>query len=151
MINVKTVKDFVIGSTYFFKEIDGFKTKDTDHFVITNNPINKNILISNVKLGNDDLIIVSQETSVEQLFDYSKNGNALTCGKWLIPEICEYYSVSFDDVKRELGYRFKQMDDLRKYEECIYNSYCENDSMTLTDEQRMKAFEIYKKYRTIAS
>ena len=42
---------------------------------------------------------------------------------------------------------FKRIDDKHKYEKVIYDAYIENGDFVLTEEQRNKAYQLYKEKR----
>lgn len=67
----------------------------------------------------------------------------MTINALLVPEVCKYKSITLDDLK-EFEFAFKKMDERHKYLEVIYQSYIENGSFILTQEQRDEAYRIYK-------
>lgn len=98
---------FLIGSTYFFKSIDGFTSKDIDILELIDNP-------------------VGFKTS------YQLTGR----GK------CHY-----DFIKETLKRIRDKLDDKHLYEAIIFDSYIENNAFKLSNEQLLKAYDVYKKYR----
>jgi hypothetical protein len=72
--------------------------------------------------------------------------DTIKVGKFLIPEFCEYIGFTIDELPSLKEY-FDKMDDKHKYEQIIFESYLQNHSFTLTQEQRDKAYQEYKKYR----
>lgn len=143
MFNVKVIKEFKVGSSYFFDKFDDFKSKDEDFLLITDNPINSKHKLMGFKIENKDYFIISN-LSKEALLDYHINCKTpMLCGKFLIPEVCEFFNITIDDLK-QLDSKFKNMDQNHKYETFIYNCYLENNKINLTKEQLLEAYKLYK-------
>ena len=70
----------------------------------------------------------------------------MVLGKFLVPEVCKELGVTIEDLPK-LEPLLARLDDRHKYEEIIFRSYLENGSFTLTDEQRLTAYESYKQSR----
>ena len=144
-------KQFLTGSRYFFEgHYDDYIVHDTDYTVIDDElDVNyKHIYDKDTKTDYFIWRKNSSEWFVDNLI--SKGGFALDLGKNLIPEVNEYIDFTIEHLKqvrtivdeseRQVGPRYN-------YNKIIYDAYIENDSFTLTDEQRLKAYEEYKKYR----
>lgn len=139
------MKSILVGSTYFFKGLEGFKSKDTDRIILVDNPVGfKNVrqttgsgacLFEWRKMTSDEFVEFTLQTKLP-----------MSVGKFLVPEFCEAIGFTIKHLKK-LKPVFKKLDDKHKYEKVIYESYIENGDFTLTEEQRLKAYEVYKKYR----
>ena len=85
--------------------------------------------------------------SPEEFISYALNkGPTMQIGKFLIPEFNNEIGFTIEHLK-QLVPLIEKLDDKHKYEKIIFDSYIENNSFTLTEEQRLKAYEEYKKYR----
>jgi len=72
----------------------------------------------------------------------------MVIGKFLIPEVCAFIGFTIEDLPK-LKVLVDRLDTKHKYEEIIYNSYLENNSFTLTEEQRNLAYKSYKESRSV--
>ena len=95
---------------------------------------------------NEDVFLYRNINKDEFIKDALTSGVPMRAGKFLVPEFVEYIGFNIEDLK-VLKPMFEQMDDKHKYETVIYDSYIENNSFTLTDAQRDRAYEEYKKTR----
>ena len=136
---------FLVGSQYFFKDIEGFNSKDIDYLIIETNPRdykekyqisgNCQCLFKWKKMSKDDFINNVLETKLP-----------MEVGKFLVREVAFVIGLKINDLKK-LRPVIERLDEKHKYLEVIYNSYLENGSFYLTDEQRELAYEEYKKAR----
>ena len=135
----------LVGSNVFFKDIEGFTSKDTDILEFVDNPTN----FKNVRQFKfpDKCVFQWRKMSIDELIDITLSRNfPMEIGKFLVPEFIKEFELSIDDLKR-LEPIISKLDDKHKYEEVIYNSYIENNAFYLTDKQLKNAYEIYLKYR----
>jgi hypothetical protein len=135
----------LMGSSYFFKDIPGFVSKDIDNLELVETPtLFKNVLQIT---GSGKCLFKWRKMSVNEFIDITLKRNfPMEIGKFLIPEF-----------NNEIGFTIKHLpllkplvdnlDDKHKYEKIIYESYILNNSFTLTNEQLMEAYNEYKKYR----
>ena len=140
---------FIIGSRAFFEGIDGFESKDTDELWLLTEPLfgkNESFIFKNMKEGKD--IILYPPFSKEEIIEYDlKSNDKIKFGKYLVPKFAEYIGLSIKDLKKVSKLMIK-LDAKHVYQKIIYNAYISNGNFTLTDEQRQKAYEEYKKART---
>ena len=68
-------------------------------------------------------------------------------GKFLVPTFVEAIGFTIEDLKK-LQPLADNLDDKRKYEKVIYDSYIQNNDFALTDEQLQKAYLEYKNNKT---
>ena len=71
----------------------------------------------------------------------------MNVGKFLNKEFAEYIGLDIKHLAR-LKPIFKKLDEKHLYEKVIFESYIKNNGFYLTEEQRLRAYEEYKKYRS---
>lgn len=137
----------LVGSNVFFKDIEGFTSKDIDILEFVDNPTD----FKNVRQFKfpDKCVFQWRKMPINELIDITLSRNfPMEIGKFLVPEFIKEFKLSIDDLKR-LRPIITKLDDKHKYEEVIYNAYIENNDFILTDKQRQNAFETYTMYRNI--
>lgn len=135
----------LVGSNVFFKDIEGFTSKDIDILEFVDNPTD----FKNVRQFKFPHKCVFQwrKMPIDELIDITLFRNfPMEIGKFLVPEFIKEFKLSIDDLKR-LEPIIAKLDDKHKYEEVIYKAYLENNNFVLTDEQRQEAYSVYNKYR----
>ena len=135
----------LVGSNVFFKDIEGFTSKDIDILEFVDNPTD----FKNVRQFKFPHKCVFQwrKMPVNELIDITLFRDfPMEIGKFIVPEFIKEFKLSIDDLKR-LKPIISKLDDKHKYEEVIYNAYLENNDFVLTDEQRQEAYRVYNKYR----
>ena len=135
----------LVGSNVFFKDIEGFTSKDIDILEFVDDPTDfKNV--RQFKFPNK-CVFQWRKMPIDELIDITLFRDfPMEIGKFLVPEFIKEFKLSIDDLKR-LKPIISKLDDKHKYEEVIYNAYIENNDFVLTDEQRQKAYSVYNKYR----
>ena len=142
---MKPIKQFQMGSTYFFSKYKDFKSKDYDELCIMDVfPFNNNMM--NAKLKDRDLLLFRDMSKSGYINDLIESKTPMKAGKFLIPEFNEYINFTIDDLKSIL-HIFENMDSKHSYEKIIAESYIENNGFFLTGRQRRKAYAEYKKSR----
>lgn len=137
----------LVGSNVFFKDIEGFTSKDIDILEFVDNPTD----FKNVRQFKFPHKCVFQwrKMPIDELIDITLFRNfPMEIGKFLVPEFIKEFKLSIDDLKR-LEPIISKLDDKHKYEEVIYNAYLENNDFVLTDEQIQEAYRVYNKPRTM--
>lgn len=136
----------ITGSNAFFKGMQGFRPHDVDQvYLIDKDKCSFNYLYQSSKPGNCTFIVVKRPK--EELIDYAINHcPPMAIARFLTVEFAEAIGFTIEDLPK-LKVMKDNLDDKHKYLGIIYDSYLENKSFTLTDEQRMKAFEDYKNSR----
>ena len=137
----------LVGSNVFFKDIEGFTSKDIDILEFVDNPTD----FKNVRQFKfpDKCVFQWRKMPINELIDITLSRNfPMEIGKFLVPEFIKEFKLSIDDLKR-LKPIITKLDDKHKYDEVIYNAYIENNDFILTDKQRQDAFETYTMYRNI--
>ena len=135
----------LVGSNVFFKDIEGFTSKDTDILEFVDNPTDfKNV--RQFKFPNK-CVFQWRKMPIDELIDVTLFRNfPMEIGKFLVPEFIKEFKLSIDDLKR-LKPIIPKLDDKHKYEEVIFHAYLKNNDFILTDEQRKEAFRIYNNSR----
>jgi len=146
MARITPKKEFLIGSKAFFGDIEGYSSKDVDKLcIMTIFPFRGNILRMH---GNSkDDIFICRDMSKEEFIEHTlKSNTPMEIGKFLVPEFANYIGLTIEDLKR-LEPVIKNIDEKHKYERLIYDSYIENNSFILSEQQKIAAYEVYKKSR----
>ena len=135
----------LVGSNVFFKDIEGFTSKDVDILEFVDNPTDfKNV--RQFKFPNK-CVFQWRKMPIDELIDVTLFRNfPMEIGKFLVPEFIKEFKLSIDDLKK-LEPIVAKLDDKHKYEEVIFRSYLENNDFILTDEQKEEAFRIYNNSR----
>lgn len=141
----KTIK---IGSAVFFSKFNDYKQKDDDEMVIQEKWLPHKIHVLNFKKDGKDIFFWSPLSKEEFIKDTIDSNVAMRVGKFIIPEFCNYIGFEISEYKK-LKDVFDNLDEKHRYEIIIRDAYIENNSFTLTDEQRMKAYQEYKKERNL--
>ena len=141
------MKTILVGSTYFFKNIEGFKSKDTDRVVLVDNPVGfKNVRQTS---GSGSCLFEWKRMSADEFVTFTLNSKLpMSVGKFLVKEFCDEIGFTISHLKK-LAPQFDKLDDKHRYEKIIFDSIIINNSWTLTDEQLNSAYEEYKKYRKV--
>jgi hypothetical protein len=142
---MKPIKQFQIGSTYFFSKYKDFTPKDYDDLCIMDKFIFSGCVM-NMKLKGKDVFLFRNMPKQGYIDDLLNSGVNMKAGKFLIPEFNEFIGFTIDDLKSIL-HIFENMDDKHSYEKIIANAYIENGGFFLKDKQRYKAYLEYKKKR----
>lgn len=146
---MKTIKKIKIGSSVFFDRYEDYKSKDVDILAIMDEFLPGHNSLNMRKINSNEDIFLYKNLNKEQFIqDCLKSGVPLRAGKFLVPEFADYIHLTIKDLKR-LGFEFRKLDESHKYEKIIYDAYIKNNSFTLTDEQRLSAYEEYKKSRSL--
>ncbi len=139
----KTIK---IGSRVFFDNISDYIPKDEDFMAIQNIWLPKNRHVLNLKRDGKDIFFWSPLSKEEFIQDTIDSNVPMRVGKFLVPEFCEYIGFEISDYEK-LSDMFDNLDEKHRYEIIIRDAYIENNGFFLTDEQRLKAYEEYKRER----
>lgn len=145
MKKIKKQNKYLVGSTYFFNSYSDFKSKDIDYLEIELFPLG---YMDKLQItGQGQCIFKWRKMSADSYVANSlKSDLAMEIGKFLIPEFCKEVNFTIEHLKK-LEPLLSRLDDKHKYEKVIFDAYIENNDFYLTDEQRLKAYEEYKKYR----
>lgn len=143
---MKTLRKFKCGSSYFFSRYRDYKLKDDDEVHVCDKLLGKSTVL-NLKKDGMDIFFVKDMSPKEHIESCLGPGvPPMRAGKYLIPEFNIYIGFSIEDLKA-LDECFERMDKKHTYEKIIYEAYIENGGFYLTDEQRERAYEEYKRTR----
>lgn len=132
----------LMGSQYFFSCYHDFKSKDIDEIEIIET---QDFKYQRQLTGQGKCLFqLNKQPSKEDYINYAlRSSVGMVIGKFLIPEFCELIGFTWEDL-RQLSPLVDKLDPKHMYEKIIYDSYIENKSLTLTQEQRDKAYASYK-------
>ena len=143
-------KKIKIGSTPFFKDYPDYVPHDTDYMVFVDEVGSKVLKIHITEdKQREDLFYYKNGITKQELIEYELihcQDKPCHAGKFLIPEVVEYFGITLDDLKQFERF-FDNLDEKHLYEKIIYDAYIENNDFTLTQEQRDEAYNNYKEKR----
>lgn len=141
------MKAITVGSTYFFKNIEGFESKDVDRVVLVDNPQGFNYVRQTS--GSGTRLFEWKRMSADEFVDFTLNSKLpMSVGKFLVKEFCDEIGFTISHLKK-LAPQFDKLNDKYKYEKVLFDSILSNNSWELTNEQLNSAYEEYKKYREV--
>lgn len=141
-------KRFLIGSRAIFSGYKDFDdiTTDYDYLIIEDAPEGYDIE-SDDKGDGVNHYIRWRNMAKEDLLDYHRGCYKGTfIQKFLVPEYAEYLNLTIDELK-SIGHLVNFLDKYHTYEKIVYESYVENNGFFMTDEQKERAYQEYKKVR----
>ena len=135
----------LIGSKYFFSGYRDFVSKDTDIIQLLDTV--QFAQMRQITGNHKCLFQMKRHKTKDEYIEWAlKSKIGMVVGKFLVPEFCTEIGFTVDDLPK-LQVLIDRLDAKHKYEEIIYNSYLENGSFTLTNEQRDRAYKSYKESR----
>lgn len=141
------VNKFLVGSTYFFSSYRDFESKDVDELEIIDTDEFKQI--RQVTGQGRCLFQLKRQASKEAYINGALMSNTgMVLGKFLVPEFNTELGITVEDLKK-LAPLIAELDEKHKYEEIIFNSYIQNNTFTLTQQQLDLAYESYKRTRSV--
>lgn len=144
-MNINVIKEFKIGSSIFFESYSDYTQKDIDVLAITDLPLFGKPMM-NMKLKDKDIFFMCIEENSVMLDKTLESGVNMRAGKFLSPEFAEYIGLTIEELKK-LKPMFDDIDEKHMYEKVIFDSYIKNNGFFLTNEQRLTAYEEYKRQR----
>lgn len=141
---------YLTGSKLFFDKFEDYKSKDVDYIEIIENADFKFKKRTYDETENADVFQI-KKTDKDFLIDcYLAYSSPISVCAFLSPEVSKELGISIEDLQKlkPLMYR-KDLDEKHHYLKMIFDFYLENESFTLTDEQRLAAYNDYKKSRGI--
>lgn len=135
----------LIGSEYFFGRYGDFKGKDIDEIQIIDT--DEFSQMRQITGRGRCLFQMKRHATTQEYIDWAvKSKVGMVVGKFLVPKFCEAIGFTIADLTK-VAVLVDRLDAKHQYEKIIYDSYLENGSFTLTDEQRDRAYQSYKKSR----
>ena len=134
---------FLVGSRAFFECYEDFVPHDTDwvEMIGANQPFQYHHVMRNKVCH----ILLRWEKNAQTHINYALQQDCpLVVGKFLVPEFANAIHLTIDELK-QLEPLLKKIDNKHKYQILIFDSYIANNDFTLTDEQRLAAYNEYKK------
>ena len=137
----------LIGSSVFFNEYNDFIPHDIDYVLFEEHPqLYKTFAY--IKTKTEDIFAYKQMSKDEFLqyeLKHCKKAK-MAVGKLLVPELVKYMNITIDDLKK-FKFAIDEIQEKHSYEKIIYDAFIKNNDFILTQEQRDKAYQEYKKYR----
>lgn len=135
----------LVGSNVFFKDIEGFNSKDIDILELVDNPTDFKYLRQ--FRFKDKCVFQWKNMPVDEFIDAELLMNVpMSVCKFLCPEFIKLKGLTIEQLKR-LQPLVDKMDEKHMYLKTIYDFYIENNDFILTDEQLNEAYNTYLKYR----
>lgn len=133
------------GSRAFFSGLNGFGDPDYDYTGFKS----MGAKLTHIKKGRNSTFLWNKNLTKEEIRDHINNNLfASAICIFLIPDIAGKIGVDMEFLKT-LEPLAARLDERHKYLGEILGYYISNGSLTLTDEQRLSAFETYKRGRGI--
>ena len=134
------------GSQYFFHMMPGFQPSDIDYVQLIAEPHGFKYVCQ--YRDSKGCIFKWKKMTPQEYIDYAlHNGPAMQIGKFLTPEFAAAIDFTIDHLK-QLTPLVNQLDDKHMYQKIIFDAYIENNSFSLTEEQRLQAYNEYLRART---
>lgn len=130
---------YIIGSTYFFNKYPDFKSKDIDYLFYNERP--------DIKKDNKTCVFsVLYIDKIDIMNDVLCPRAYIQISRFLNADFVKDIGFTIEDLKLfyELSRKFKGT---HEYLKLVYDFYIQNDSFTLTEEQRLAVYENYKAAR----
>ena len=141
---MKPIKQFKIGSHAFFDGLPDYASKDYDELCILDEFHFKGNSVHANGLHGKDVFFFRNMNKEEFIADTRASVLPMVVGKFLVPEFVEWLGFTIEDLKG-LSDIFDKLDKPHSYEKIIFNAYVENNGFYLTEEQRLAAYNEYKK------
>lgn len=144
---VELGKYYLVGSSYFFSCYPDYKTKDIDLvcFVEEGDYRINGYIRGRQFFGGNVEAFIYKNMSIEE---YKKYKHKCFVGNWFLNrEVASAFGLTIEDLKELKPYIDTIWKDHKEYNKMILDFYIQNNDFILTDEQRLQAYECYKKYR----
>ena len=139
---MNNIMKILIGSSVFFKEYSDFNPHDIDYVLFEERPQLYKIF-AHINTKSEDIFAYKQMSKDEFLqyeLEHCKKAK-MAVGKLLVPELVKYMNITI------FKFAIDEIQEKHSYEKIIYDAYIKNNDFILTQEQRDKAYQEYKKYR----
>lgn len=134
-----------VGSRTFFNNYEDFQPTDND-FVQFHEDETTDFWVT---VENDEHIFNFRSMEKDEFIKYEYERSLtmpLAVCKFLVPELTSLFNIQVDELPI-FEPQLKNISSKHQYMLYIYNCYLENGNFTLTDEQRLHAYEMYKERR----
>lgn len=148
---LKVIKRIETGSVVFFKNYPDFNPHDRDYIEFCKTNEFKFIERSRIQELGVDVFYVKVLNSPDEYIDCAvehgiKTNTGMIICEFLLPEYIKFIGMTVDRLPR-LAPLFDVLDKKHLYLKIIYEAYLKNGKFELTDEQRLAAYEEYKRER----
>lgn len=139
-------KRYLVGSQYFFKDIEGFNSKDIDYLELEEFPKEYKFNMQFTEKGK--CLFKWRKMRKEQFITYVLKISKcpMELGKFLVKDFVQDIGFTIEDLK-QLEPLLKKLDKKHSYLKIIFNSYMKNNDFFLTEDQRKEAYEEYLRTR----
>lgn len=136
----------IVGSTYFFKDIKGFSSKDVDNLILEENPTNYKDWSQ--LTGHGKCIFRWRKVDADEMVSlHLKYGDPMSVGKFLVKDFVEELQIKKEHLIA-LKDLFEKLDDKHKYLQILYDYSINNDgSVDYPEDILKKSYFVYLKYR----
>lgn len=138
-------KQFTVGSSAFFSGMPDFRSKDSDILILTDEPDGFQWRREQ-QLRGVSTFRYKREPLAQMIQRTLDADDPLLVGKFLVPEVAAELGASVADIL-PLQPLVGKLDDKHKYYAVIFDAYQANGSITLTQEQRDAAYQLYTEAR----
>lgn len=138
-------KQFTVGSRAFFSDMPDSRSKDSDILVLMDEPAGFQWRREQ-QLRGVSTFRYKREPIAQMIQRTLDADDPLMVGKFLVPEVAAELGVSVADIL-PLQPLVAKLDDKHKYYAVIFDAYQDNGSITLTQEQRDAAYQLYTEAR----
>lgn len=139
----------LIGSKAFFDGLEGFEPHDNDTIEIIETEEFEHI--RQRKFQGDCYFHLRKKPSAQDYIQWDvKHNVGMAVGKYLVPQFAEEINLSFEELKL-LQPLIDRLDAKHDYERIIYESYLSNGDFTLTEQQRLEAYNSYRTSRGLST
>lgn len=144
------IKKIKVGSQVFFDGMPDYKPHDSDELYIMSGWFDTKDTVFRIPMKENgkmkDVFVCKNMSKEEFIQDYLSCDTPMRGNRFLVPEFADYIGLTIEDLKR-CKPQFDNMDEKHEYLRTIYNFYIENKGFYLTEEQKEKAFIVYKERR----
>ncbi len=137
-------KRITIGSRAFFEGMPDFQSKDIDTLILTDTPKGFTNYRQSSMSGRCTIEWAAKPKEDFIAYALREKACGLEFGKFLVPEFATELGLTIEDITTLYDFYKSKIDQRHSYQHDIYNAYVKNNAFTLTDEQRLVAYEAYK-------
>lgn len=142
---LKVIKRIETGSVVFFKNYPDFNPHDRDYIAFCKTDEFKFVGHSN-HFGKDTFYTKILNNAGEYIEHALSTNTGMVICKFLVPEYIKYIGMTIEQLPR-LAPLLSKLDKKHLYLKIIYEAYLKNGKFELTDDQRLVAYEEYKRER----
>lgn len=137
------MKKIITGSQAFFSGLPDFTPKDTDFVVMVNRKDVAFNWMRQTSNGSTDIFEIVRRPKAELITHAVEKAKPMAIARFLTPAFADEIGFKPSDLWLLKPMR-DALDKKHEYLGIIYDAYVENGSFSLSDEQRLSAFESYK-------